>query len=258
MKPDSTKQSVIEVSDLSLSYGNRTVLQEVSFDVMKGSCLAVMGASGCGKSTLLKGMTGLLKPSNGQVKFEGDSMWGDGQLPHDEVLSKFGVLFQGGALWSSMNLLENISLPLETFSRLNRQEIEDMAAYKLSLVGLSGCEFLYPSELSGGMQKRAGLARALAMDPGILFLDEPSAGLDPINSSQLDELILELKDSLGITFVVVTHELESIFSISDHSIFLSNQSKTIIEQGKPIELLKGSKFVEVRDFLGRSSRINTK
>ena len=138
MKPDSLKQSVIEVSDLALSYGSRTVLQEVSFDVLKGSCLAIMGASGCGKSTLLKGMTGLLKPFNGKVKFEGDSMWGDGQLPDDEVLSKFGVLFQGGALWSSMNLLENISLPLETFSRLNRQEIEDMAAYKLSLVGLSG------------------------------------------------------------------------------------------------------------------------
>jgi phospholipid/cholesterol/gamma-HCH transport system ATP-binding protein len=185
-------------------------------------------------------------------------MWGDGQLPHDEVLSKFGVLFQGGALWSSMNLLENISLPLETFSRLNRQEIEDMAAYKLSLVGLSGCELLYPSELSGGMQKRAGLARALAMDPEILFLDEPSAGLDPINSSQLDELILELKDSLGITFVVVTHELDSIFSISDHSIFLSNQSKTIIEQGKPVDLLKESRLDEVRDFLGRSSKSNTR
>ena len=258
MKPDSTKQPVIEVRDLGLSYGNRTVLEGVSFDVTKGSCLAVMGASGCGKSTLLKGMTGLLKPVNGQVTFDGSSMWSDGQLPHDEVLSKFGVLFQGGALWSSMNLLENISLPLETFSRLNKKEIEYMASYKLSLVGLSGCEFLYPSELSGGMQKRAGLARALAMDPEILFLDEPSAGLDPINSSQLDELILELKDSLGITFVVVTHELDSIFSISDHSIFLSNQSRTILDQGKPIELLEGSRLGEVRDFLGRSSRRKSK
>jgi len=147
MKPDATKQPVIEVRDLGLSYGNRTVLEGVSFDVTKGSCLTVMGASGCGKSTLLKGMTGLLKPVNGQVMFDGVSMWGHGQLPHDTVLSKFGVLFQGGALWSSMNLLENISLPLETFSRLNKQEIESMASYKLSLVGLSGCEFLYPSEL---------------------------------------------------------------------------------------------------------------
>lgn len=258
MKPDSNKQPVIEVRGLGLSYGSRTVLEGVSFDVTKGSCLAVMGASGCGKSTLLKGMTGLLKPVNGQVTFDGSPMWGDGQLPYDDVLSKFGVLFQGGALWSSMNLLENISLPLETFSRLNKQEIENMASYKLSLVGLSGCEFLYPSELSGGMQKRAGLARALAMDPEILFLDEPSAGLDPINSSQLDELILELKDSLGITFVVVTHELDSIFSISDHSIFLSNQSKTILDQGKPLELLEGSRLKEVRDFLGRSSRRKTK
>ena len=251
-------QACITIKKMTMAYGDFIIQRDLDFKINQGDIFVIMGGSGCGKSTLLKGMTGLLKPVNGQVMFDGVSMWGHGQLPHDTVLSKFGVLFQGGALWSSMNLLENISLPLETFSRLNKQEIESMASYKLSLVGLSGCEFLYPSELSGGMQKRAGLARALAMDPEILFLDEPSAGLDPINSSQLDELILELKDSLGITFVVVTHELDSIFSISDHSIFLSNQSKTILDQGKPVGLLEGSRLEEVRNFLGRSSRRKSK
>ena len=208
-----------------------------------------MGASGCGKSTLLKSMTGLLKPTLGNIRFIGGELWGGGEVPNQDLLSNFGVLFQGGALWGSMNLLENISLPLETFTSLSRSDIESLASYKLSLVGLSGCEYLYPSQLSGGMQKRAGLARALSMDPSILFLDEPSAGLDPINSRHLDELIDELKNSLGLTFVVVTHELKSIFEIADDAIFLSKESKTLLEQGKPRELQKTSKYQEIKEFL---------
>ena len=243
----------LQVADLELRYGNRTILKNISFEVEEGSCLVVMGASGCGKSTLLKALTGLLKPVSGQVVFQNGELWDQGLLPNEKILSNFGVLFQGGALWSSMNLLENISLPLQTFSNLSVSEIEAMASYKLNLVGLSGCEYLYPSELSGGMQKRAGLARALAMDPGILFLDEPSAGLDPVTSKQLDDLIVELKNSLGITFVVVTHELDSIFSIADNSVFLSNVLMTILDRGNPKHLLSVSKFDEVTKFLSRQT-----
>jgi phospholipid/cholesterol/gamma-HCH transport system ATP-binding protein len=243
----------LKVTDLELRYGNRTILKNISLEVEEGSCLVVMGASGCGKSTLLKALTGLLRPASGQVVFQNGELWNRGVLPNETILSNFGVLFQGGALWSSMNLLENISLPLQTFSNLSVTEIEAMASYKLNLVGLSGCEYLYPSELSGGMQKRAGLARALAMDPSILFLDEPSAGLDPVTSKQLDDLIIELKNSLGITFVVVTHELDSIFSIADDSVFLSNHSQTILERGNPNQLRKMSSFAEVTKFLSRDT-----
>ena len=240
---------ILEVNALELMYSRDLILSDISFAVNSGSCFVIMGVSGCGKSTLLKSMTGLLKPAQGNIRFSGGELWGRAELPNQDLLSKFGVLFQGGALWGSMNLLENISLPLQTFTSLSNEEIESLASYKLSLVGLSGCEYLYPSQLSGGMQKRAGLARALSMDPSILFLDEPSAGLDPINSSQLDELIGELKNSLGLTFVVVTHELKSIFEIADDAVFLSKETKSVLEQGKPVELQKFSKHPEVRDFL---------
>ena len=240
---------ILEVSALELRYSLDLILSDISFAVNSGSCLVIMGASGCGKSTLLKSMTGLLKPTQGNIRFSGGELWGRAELPNQDLLSNFGVLFQGGALWGSMNLLENISLPLETFTSLSNEEIEGLASYKLSLVGLSGCEYLYPSQLSGGMQKRAGLARALSMDPSILFLDEPSAGLDPINSRQLDELIGELKNSLGLTFVVVTHELKSIFKIADDAVFLSKKTKSVLEQGKPVELQKSSKYPEIKEFL---------
>jgi phospholipid/cholesterol/gamma-HCH transport system ATP-binding protein len=249
---DQTKLS-LQVADLELRYGKRTILKNISLEVEEGSCLVVMGASGCGKSTLLKAVTGVLRPASGQVVFQNGELWNRGVLPNETILSNFGVLFQGGALWSSMNLLENISLPLQTFSNLSDAEIEAMASYKLNLVGLSGCEYLYPSELSGGMQKRAGLARALALDPSILFLDEPSAGLDPVTSKQLDDLIIELKNSLGITFVVVTHELDSIFSIADDSVYLSNLSQTILDRGNPNQLRNMSKFAEVTKFLSRDT-----
>lgn len=251
---DRENSFIVEAKDLKLCYGEVTVLKDISFQVETGSCMVIMGASGCGKSTLLKCMTGLLKPAAGNVIFSKGDLWGNRDLPNQEVLSNFGVLFQAGALWSSMNLLENVSLPLQTFSQLGKDEIEQLAAYKLSLVGLSGCEYLYPPELSGGMQKRAGLARALSMDPPILFLDEPSAGLDPINSMQLDELIVELKKSLGITFVVVTHELDSIFEIADDAIFLSNVSKSLLDHGKPVEMKSSSKHAEIRGFLSRTGQ----
>lgn len=247
---------ILKVDGLVLRYGRNTVLDDISFEVRQGQCLTVMGPSGCGKSTLLKSMTGLLRPVAGNVKFRNGLLWGKSDSANQEVVSNFGVLFQGSALWGAMNLLENISLPLQTFSKLKNSEIEEIASYKLSLVGLSGCEHLYPSELSGGMQKRAGLARALSMDPEILFLDEPSAGLDPITSKRLDDLITELKESLGMTFVVISHELASIFDIADDAIFLDAKSKTLLDRGPPRTLLKESNHQEVVDFLTRNESSN--
>jgi phospholipid/cholesterol/gamma-HCH transport system ATP-binding protein len=210
-----------------------------------------MGSSGCGKSTLLKSMVGLLSPQTGKIFLDEINIWEVESRNISSVLRKYGVLFQGGALWGSMNLIENVSLPLKTYTDLKDSEIDDLARYKLNLVGLSGYGDFYPAQLSGGMKKRAGLARAMALDPDILFLDEPSAGLDPINSHRLDNLINELKDSLGITFVVVTHELASIFEIADDSIFLDGKSKTIVACGKPDSLRSSSSIDVVRDFLTR-------
>ena len=242
---------ILRVNNLQLAYGDYEVLKGVSFHALRGECLVVMGGSGCGKSTLLKSMVGLLEPLDGEVTVDSQNIWSLDVDVQEAVLRKFGVLFQGGALWGSMNLLENVSLPLEIYTNLNPSEIEGLARYKLNLVGLSGYSEFYPAQLSGGMKKRAGLARAMALDPDILFLDEPSAGLDPVNSHRLDNLINELKESLGITFVVVTHELASIFDIADYSIFLDGKKKTLVDQGKPTDLRENSKFEEVRAFLHR-------
>ena len=242
---------ILRVNNLRLAYGDYEVLKGVSFHALRGECLVVMGGSGCGKSTLLKSMVGLLEPLDGEITVDSQNVWSLDVDVQEAVLRKFGVLFQGGALWGSMNLLENVSLPLEIYTDLNPSEVEGLARYKLNLVGLSGYSEFYPAQLSGGMKKRAGLARAMALDPDILFLDEPSAGLDPVNSHRLDNLINELKESLGITFVVVTHELASIFDIADYSIFLDGKKKTLVDQGKPADLRENSKFEEVRAFLHR-------
>ena len=253
MADGSSQSPVLRVENLDLSYGDYDVLSGVSFEVQDGGCLVVMGGSGCGKSTLLKSLVGLLEPSGGEVFFESNNLWASSPEDREAILRGFGVLFQGGALWSSMNLLENVSLPLETYTELSESEIASVAEYKLGLVGLSGYEEFYPSQLSGGMKKRAGLARAMALDPQILFFDEPSAGLDPLSSRRLDDLIHELKESLGITFVVVSHELASIFEIADDSIFLDAKSKTLLQQGSPAWLLDNSEHDHVRSFLSRGS-----
>jgi len=253
MTKGSNQPAVLRVENLNLSYGDYEVLNEVTFEVKDGSCLVVMGGSGCGKSTLLKSLVGLLEPAGGDIFFGSNNLWSSSLKEREAVLRGFGVLFQGGALWSSMNLIENVSLPLETYTELSDPEIALVAEYKLGLVGLSGYEEFYPSQLSGGMKKRAGLARAMALDPKILFFDEPSAGLDPLSSRRLDDLINELKESLGITFVVVSHELASIFEIADDSIFLDSKTKTLLEQASPTWLLENSDHDHVRSFLSRGS-----
>ena len=246
---------IITVKDLQLAYGEHLVLQDISFDIKHGTCLVVMGGSGCGKSTLLKSMVGLLEPVQGMISISGETLW-DENSNRSKILNEFGVLFQGGALWSSMTIRENVALPLEIHTDLAEREIEDIVRYKLSLVGLSGFENFHPSQLSGGMKKRAGLARALALDPKILFFDEPSAGLDPITSKRLDDLITELKESLGMTFVVISHELASIFDIADDAIFLDAKSKTLLDRGSPSTLLDESAHPEVVDFLTRNESSN--
>lgn len=248
---------VIRVESLDLAYGNHLVLKNISFEVRRGDCLVVMGGSGCGKSTLLKSMVGLLAPLRGEIIIDRDELWLNGDKKRKETLKKLGVLFQNGALWSSMTVFENVAMPLEIFTDLGVKEVENLVDYKLALVGLAGAGNFYPSELSGGMRKRAGLARAMAMDPEILFLDEPSAGLDPITSKRLDDLINELKESLGISFVVVTHELASIFDIADDSIFLDSESKEILAHGNPKDLLKENNLTKVRSFLERKTVNNS-
>ncbi len=249
------KNSILVVEKLQLAYSDYLVLEDISFSAKRGECLVVMGASGCGKSTLLKSMIGLLPPNDGKIFLDKVDLWSVESNKRNFILKKYGVLFQGGALWGSMNLVENVALPLQMYTNLNETEIEDLARYKLNLVGLSGYGDFYPSQLSGGMKKRAGLARAMALDPSILFLDEPSAGLDPINSHRLDNLINELKASLGITFVVVTHELSSIFDIADNAIFLDGHSKTLLDIGSPSDLKENSDHERVRSFLHRGNPV---
>lgn len=241
----------LDVAGLECGYDAQVLLKNVSFQVKRGEIFFVIGGSGCGKSTLLRHLIGLNLPTAGTVKFFGECFneaSGDRQR---EMLKRIGILYQGGALWSSLNLLENVMLPLEEYTPLNAAERAELACMKLAQVGLSGYDGYYPSEISGGMRKRAGLARALALDPAIVFFDEPSAGLDPITSRKLDELIVNLRDLLGMTCVVVSHELASIFAIADRVIMLDKQHKGIIAEGDPRVLVKDSKDVRVREFLGR-------
>jgi phospholipid/cholesterol/gamma-HCH transport system ATP-binding protein len=241
----------IMVRDLTMAYGSFVLMRQINFTVNHGDVFIIMGGSGCGKSTLLRHLIGLKEPATGEIFYE-DMNFTTADAPERErKLRRFGVLYQSGALWSSMTLAENVGLPLGEFTDLNPAQIREIAALKLALVGLAGFEDFYPNEISGGMQKRAGLARAMALDPEILFFDEPSAGLDPISSSLLDELILELRNSLGATIVVVTHELASIFTIGNNSVFLDAESRVQIATGDPKDLLAQSKDPRVRKFLTR-------
>src|SRR5262245_51874951 len=230
---DEKTRTRIEVRDLDMIYGERVIQRNLTFNVHARDIFVIMGGSGCGKSTLLRHMIGLVEPARGDVVYDGTSFWGADSNERDRMLRRLGVLYQSGALWSSMTLAENIGLPLEAYTDLSRTEIREVASLKLALVGLAGFEDYYPSEISGGMRKRAGLARAMALDPDILFFDEPSAGLDPISSRLLDDLILELRDSLGATVVIVTHELASIFTIGDKGVFLDPETKTMLAVGHP-------------------------
>jgi len=243
----------IEVRNLTAAYGERIIQQNLNFTVQRGDVFIIMGGSGCGKSTVLRHLIGLQQPAKGEVLINNTNFTTAPPEQQGQIKRSIGVLFQGGALFSSMTLAENIALPLSEFTRLGRREIDDIVAYKLALVGLSGCEPLYPAEISGGMRKRAGLARAMALDPEILFFDEPSAGLDPPSARRLDELILELRTNLGTTIVVVTHDLASIFAIGNNGIFLDGESKTMIAGGDPKQLQQHCADVRVRAFLNRGA-----
>ncbi len=241
----------ITVRGLTMAFGDFVLMRGLEFEVHRGDIFVIMGGSGCGKSTLLRHLLGLIEPAAGEI-FYGDLNFTQADNDQrDNVLRGIGVLYQSGALWSSMTLAENVSLPLHEFTDLRPREIDEIVSFKLALVGLRGFEEYYPSQISGGMQKRAGLARAMALDPEILCIDEPSAGLDPISSRRLDDLILELRDSLGTTIVIVTHELPSIFAIATNSVFLYNESRTMLESGPPIELRDHSEHAVVRQFLNR-------
>ncbi len=243
--------SFIDVKNLTVAYGSKIIQQNLTFSVKEKDIFVIMGGSGCGKSSLLRVLMGLLKPGAGQVFYRGIDFWGNEKAQQD-ILRSIGVMFQGGALWTSRTLAENIAIPLEQFTNLNARQIYEVARYKLAQVGLSGFEEYYPSEISGGMRKRAGIARALALDPDFVFLDEPSAGLDPVSSARLDELILQLRDSLGMTIIIVTHELASIFAVANNAVWLDAQSKTMLAEGNPHELLKHGPEA-VRKFLKREA-----
>ena len=243
----------ITVRGLTMAFGDFVVMHDLDFTVKRGSIFFIMGGSGCGKSTLLRHMIGLNEPAKGEVWYDGVNFTTASPEEREQMRRRFGVLYQSGALWSSMTLAENVGLPLGEFTRLSPEEIDEVAALKLALVGLRGFEDYFPSEISGGMQKRAGLARAMALDPDILFLDEPSAGLDPITSRLLDQLIVGLRDSLGATLVIVSHELASILSIGDDSIFLDTETRTLGARGKPSELLDHNDNDNVRRFLTRTA-----
>jgi phospholipid/cholesterol/gamma-HCH transport system ATP-binding protein len=246
----------LEVRDLIAAFGTNVIQRDVGFTIRRGSIFAVMGGSGCGKSTLLKTMMGLLQPAGGTVLVDGEDYWAASDERRVEIGRRFGVLFQGAALWSSMTVGENVALPLQMFTELPEPAIATLVDLKLALVGLAGAADKMPSELSGGMRKRAGLARALALDPEILFFDEPSAGLDPVSSKRLDDLILELRAGLGATVVIVSHELPSLLSICDDGVFLDAETKRAIAYGAPRHLRDTSDHPTVRAFMERGRPVD--
>jgi len=251
---DTNSQPIIQARNLELSYDDYVVMRDLNFSVRKGDIFVVMGGSGCGKTTLLKALIGLKEPAKGEVLYDGKNFWEQDEARQQITMRRFGVLYQGGALWSSLTLEENVALPLELYSNLFPEQIREVVALKLSLVGLAGYQDFYPAEISGGMRKRAGLARAIALEPDIIFFDEPSAGLDPVSARMLDDLIIQLRDTLGATIVVVTHELASIFAVGDNVVFLDEETKTMIATGSPKDLLNNSCDPKVIKFLTRGEK----
>ncbi|MBQ8750620.1 MAG: ATP-binding cassette domain-containing protein [Alphaproteobacteria bacterium] len=247
-------KSIISVKDLIVQYGDFVLFDNLNFEVKEKDVFIIMGASGCGKSSLLKVLTGLVTPNQGRVLIDDKNLLDANFEEKKEIMKNCGVMYQSGALFSSMSLKENVMMPMELYSSYTNSEISELASYKLSLVGLADFDDFYPSEISGGMKKRAALARALSLDPKIVYCDEPSAGLDPISSKQLDDLILELNQNLGTTFVIVTHELNSIFAIGNNSIFLDRENKNISARGNPNELLKNPPNEKILEFLTRGTK----
>ncbi len=244
----------ITVTNLTMAYGDFVVMRDLDFTINRGDVFIIMGGSGCGKSTLMKIMIGLKPPATGRISYGDVSFWETPPDARKQMMVRFGILYQSGALWSSMTLAENVAMPLQQYTPLGSDQIRELVSLKLELVGLGGFETFYPSEISGGMQKRAGLARAMALDPEVLFFDEPSAGLDPLSARRLDDLIIELRESLGATIVVVTHELASIFAIGSNSVFLDPESRTMIAHGDPKALLADTDDPRVRSFLTRGEK----
>jgi phospholipid/cholesterol/gamma-HCH transport system ATP-binding protein len=244
-------EPIIQVNHLDMGYGSFILMRDLNFTVNRGDIFIIMGGSGCGKSTLLKILIGLKEPLRGRVMYGDLSLWDADPVEREHFMRRFGILYQQGALWTSLTLAENVALPLQLYTKLSPAQMREIVSLKMALVGLAGFEEFYPSEISGGMRKRAGLARAMALDPEILFFDEPSAGLDPVSAKLLDDLILELRDALGTTIVVVTHELASIFAIANNSVYLDVETRTMTASGDPKKLLAESKDPTIRKFLTR-------
>ncbi len=247
------KHKIIQVLDLTVGYGTDIILENISFDVLEGEIFIVLGGSGCGKSTLLKHLIGLIPPLSGQIRIDGEDISNCNETTFKNILRKIGVLYQSTALFGSMTIAENVSLPIKEYTDLPQKSVETLVKMKLNMVNLKGYENHLPSEISGGMRKRAGLARAMALNPKILFFDEPSAGLDPVTSVELDNLIIHLNKSLGTTMVIVTHELQSIFNVAHRVIMLDKQTKGIIAEGNPKHLKDHSENPFVKNFFNRKS-----
>lgn len=254
--PSPDEKPLVSVRGLTMAYGSFVVMRDLNFDIMPQDIFVIMGGSGCGKSTLMRHLIGLREPAAGTIEYDGKDFTNANTKERESMIRRFGVMYQSGALWSSLTLAENIALPLEEHTRIPAKTIREIVAYKLALVGLSGFENYYPSDISGGMNKRAGIARAMALDPDILFLDEPGAGLDPLSSRRLDDLIMRLRDALHSTIVIVTHELASIFAVANNSVFLDTNTRTLSATGDPNYLRDHSENSTVREFLSRGESTN--